>query len=84
MSETRAALADVEYRLQVHRQNAANSPEAILKRKEGELAAARGELDRLNKVQPPDKVMLSAARGRIRDLEEYIKAMRQQMAAGSS
>lgn len=81
LSDSRAALAAAEYRLKVHRENVANGPEALLKRKERELAAARLELARVEKHHPTDKVLLSGARSTVWDLEAIVNDLRRRPAA---
>lgn len=76
LSDARSALADTEYQLKIHRENVASAPEALLKRKENELAAARAELVRVEKHHPADKALLSGSRSTVWDLEASVNEMR--------
>lgn len=76
LSETREIIRDLENRLSEYRQSAAASPAGLFKQKEAELAAAKAELVRLEKMRATDKVSLSNARSKVRDAETALRSVR--------
>jgi chromosome segregation ATPase len=77
LGDTREAIRDLEYRLKEYRKSEAASLPAVLKRKESELAAARAELVRLEKLGTTDKVLLGNARSKIREVETALQSLRE-------
>ncbi|WP_375308396.1 hypothetical protein WI560_13510 [Bradyrhizobium sp. A11] len=76
LSDTRDTIRDLENRLKVYRQSAAASPVALVKHKEAELAAAKTELARLEKLGTTDKMLLTNARAKVRNVETALKSLR--------